>query len=365
MVIFVDEQIPLLANSLAFVGEVHTFNGRTLTRKQLLDTNCEVLFVRSTTKVNRELLEGTNVKFVGTATSGTDHIDTDFLNANSIFFADAKGSNANSVAEYVIFSILHWAKINNLETEHLSIGIIGFGNIGKLVAKYSNLLGMKVLVNDPPLYDESVTKNTNSFPDYVNYLELEDLLSQSTIVTNHVPLTQSGKYPTYLMLNKAKLHLVKEKSLFIHTSRGGVVVEKDLLQAKNEKNLTLVVDVWQNEPNINIELVENCLICTPHVAGYSFEGKLRGTLKMLQEFEKFSKLHPDYSLIEKEMANYNPLPIEYFKNPEFIYNQICESRKILEDTEQFKSIVSISNPFERANYFDWLRKNYPKRREIL
>ncbi|ROL58218.1 4-phosphoerythronate dehydrogenase [Bacteroidetes/Chlorobi group bacterium Naka2016] len=365
MVIFVDEQIPFLAESLASVGEVHTFNGRSLTRKHLSESNCEFLFVRSTTKVNQNLLDGTKVIFVGTATSGIDHIDTDYLKSKNIHFVEAKGSNANSVAEYVVFSILHWSKINQIDFKSQTIGIIGFGNIGKLVAKYSSLLGLKILINDPPLLEESYKKNINPFPNYVKYCELDDLLRNSTIVTNHTPLTMTDKYPTYRLLDEEKLQLIEPYSLFIHTSRGSVVVEKDLLDLQPEKKFSLVIDVWENEPNINTELVKECMICTPHVAGYSYDGKLRGTLKMLSEFEKFTNIKPNYSLIEKEISKYQPLSSEYFNNPDYIYEKLQQNRCLLEDTEQFKTIFSISNPTERAKFFDSLRKNYPKRRETL
>ncbi len=365
MVIFVDEQIPFLRDSLSTIGKVHSFNGRTLSRKELIDYQCDILFVRSTTKVDRNLLEGTKVQFVGTATSGIDHIDIDYLNSKGIYFAEAKGSNANSVAEYVVFSILHWAKIYQINIDGLTIGIVGFGHIGTLVAKYTHLLGLKVYINDPPLFEMHQATTGNPFPEYTTYLEFDELLKVSQVVTNHVPKTQDGKFATLGMFNKDNLALIQNNALFIHTSRGGVVVEKDLLEAKKKKDLTLVVDVWDNEPNINTELVRECIICTPHIAGYSFDGKLRGTLKMLNEFERFTNIKPDYSDIQKEMEAYKPMDINLFKDKEFVYQHLLQSKQLLEDTIQFKKILLIETPEERSKYFDWLRKQYPKRREVL
>jgi len=365
MVIFVDEQIPLLYDSLAQIGEVVQFSGRSLTKEMLSNFNCEILFVRSTTKVNKDLLEGTKVKFVGTATSGIDHIDVEYLNERCIYFADASGSNSNSVAEYVIFSILHWAKDHNFDLRGMPIGIIGFGNIGKLVGKYANLLGMEVIINDPPLLEKIEKGFHESFPDYVKYANLNELLLSSRVVTNHVPLEKQGKYPTYKLLDSNNLELLGQNTLFIHTSRGGVVVERDLITIKRMKELTLAIDVWENEPHINVELAKECEIATPHIAGYSYDGKLRGTLKMLEEFEKFTNIKPDYSLVISKLSEYKPLDAQFYQTNEYIYKKLLESRKLLEDTAVFKKIVEIRNESERARYFDELRKNYPRRREIL
>lgn len=365
MNILVDEQIPLLSDCLRNVANVFTFSGRNLTKKQLLETHCEILFVRSTTKVNKELLEGTKVKFVGSATSGIDHVDVEYLKQNEIFFVDAKGSNANSVAEYVVFSILHWAFLKNINTTGLKVGIIGFGNIGSLVGLYAHLLGMNILVNDPPLFELYNSGKENPFPSFAKYCELESILQQADVITNHVPLTKNGKYPTYYMFDEKKLDLINEGTLFIHTSRGGVVEEKAILNKFKGKDITLSIDVWENEPRVNLELVKKCEISTPHIAGYSFDGKLRGTLKMLQEFEKFSKIQPDYSIINKEISKYKPLERIHFTNPKGIYTKLLENRKLLEDTLKFKQLLKMTDPLERSKYFDELRKTYPKRRETL
>ncbi|MCX7909509.1 MAG: 4-phosphoerythronate dehydrogenase [Ignavibacteria bacterium] len=365
MRILVDEQIPFLADSLSKVGDVVTFSARNLSKEFILETNCKFLFVRSNTKVDKDLLDGSEVLFVGTATSGVDHIDLDYLNSKGIYFVDAKGSNANSVAEYVVFSILHWALEKGSNLCELTIGIIGFGNIGSLVGKYSHLLGLKLLVYDPPLLEKIEFGKENNFPEYVTYCELKELLSKSNIVTNHVPLTSTGNYPTVKMLNKNMLDLIQEDALFIHTSRGGVVSETDLLQILTEKRVSVVIDVWENEPQINSNLVDLCDISTPHIAGYSYEGKLRGTLKMLQSFEKFTNVTPNYSILEKEMQRYVPLDKRVFKSPKLLYNKLKETRKLLEDSFFLKSIIYNTDEEGKANYFDKLRKFYPKRHEIL
>lgn len=364
MVVFVEEQIPFLAEALGMLSEVRKFSGRKLTRKDLIANNCEILFVRSTTKVDSNLLEGTKVRFVGTATSGIEHIDVAYLRSEGIALSDAKGSNANSVAEYVIFSILLWLSNSEFNLKGKTIGVIGYGNIGKLVAKYSNLLGLRVLVNDPPLLEKIQNGEEPPFPNFITYVELDALIEASDIITNHTPLTYGGKYPTAYLLNRQNLARASRNSLFIHTSRGGVVEEKAMLSIAQSHSITLVVDVWENEPEVNCNLVPLCLIATPHVAGYSFDGKLRGSLAMLKSFESFTGLTPNCSKIEKEIQQYQPLSEDFFEHPEKLFTMLLESRKILEDSASFKKICELP-PNERNTYFDSLRKNYPLRREIL
>jgi len=365
MVVFCDSQIPVLPDLLRQKAEVIVYSGRNLKRNDLISSNCEALFTRSTTKVNKELLEGTRVRFVGSATSGIDHVDLDYLEAKGIYFTDAKGCNANSVAEYVIFSILHWHLTYGIEIQGLTIGIIGYGNIGRLVAKYSNLLGLKILINDPPLKEMIEEGKAENFPDYCEYCELSEVISNVKILTNHVPLTFTGKYPTHYLVNNQNLHLLSENALFIHTSRGGVVDEKELLKQKEKKKLALVIDVWENEPRINTNLIEHCLIATPHIAGYSYEGKLRGTKKMIEEFSKFFGINFDTSLLDNELKQYKPIDLQNIKSHAEVYNKINQSRQLLEDFEKFKKILHFKNPEEQSQYFDYLRKNYPIRREVL
>lgn len=365
MVVFCDEQIPFLSELLKQKVDVVLFSGRKLSNKELIKSNCEALFVRSTTKVNSNLLQQTNIKFVGTATSGIDHIDVDYLKSMDIYFVDAKGSNANSVAEYVVFSILHWHCTNQVELSGSTFGIIGFGNIGKIVAKYSNYLGLKVLINDPPLKELIERGLAEKFPDYCEYCEFPEIIKYSNIISNHVPLTFSGKYPTYYLFNENNLSLLQEGTLFIHTSRGGVVKEKSLIKLKFDKNLSLVVDVWENEPQINLNLLKTCLIATPHIAGYSFDGKLRGAKKLIDEFQKFFGIKIDTSVLEQELSRYTPAEKPFFSTPSKLYQQLKESRQILDDFEKLKKILEIDDPSEKSKYFDFLRKSYPIRRETL
>lgn len=355
-VLFIDQNIPYLADALANCGRVVRFDGRTLTNNQLAHEHCTSLFVRSVTKVNPSLVQNTPVRFVGTATAGTDHIDIDYLNTSGIHFAPAPGSNANAVAEYVLFAILEWAKRMDCPLKGKSVGIIGYGNVGKLVAKYCNRLGMKILVNDPPLYD-----NGFQFPEWTSYLSIEDLCAQSDIVTNHVPLEINGNYPTQGILGSRELDEVKPGALIVHASRGGVIDEKALIEASERKQLVLAIDVWSKEPFIDFQLATKTIIATPHIAGYSWNAKCNGALMMAKQFEEFSGCSPDYACINYIHSDFLS---DECVDETTLYQSLAERRQFLNDTNEFQQLHSLPI-LKRAAEFDRLRKQYPQRFESM
>ncbi len=356
--ILIDENIPFLDTILRQSFEIIKFNGRELTTQKLIDSNCFALFVRSTTKVNQDLLEGIAVQFVATATSGSEHIDKAYLLQNNIFFADALGSNSNSVAEYVVFAILHAFQIRNLQACGRTIGIIGFGNIGSKLAHYANKLKLKILVCDPPLRDSGF-----QFPDYCEYCELDDLMEKSNIITNHVPLSSNTKYCTLDLINAKNLSKMKSDVLFVHSSRGGVVNEDDLAEfVRINPYAQVVIDVFENEPKINNYLAEHSIISTPHIAGYSRNGKLNGVMMVLNQFEKFIGEEFDKSIIEREYKQ-SSFRGE-FVTEDFIYQKIEEYRKISDDADTFSEIFELDGDI-KLKEFDLLRKEYPVRFEYL
>lgn len=358
-IIFVDENIPRLAEVLEPCGVVINFNGRQLKNLDLIESNCGYLFVRSTTKVNKTLLNGTNVKFVGSATSGIDHIDKVYLDDHNIDFVDAPGSNANSVAEYVVFSMLKWARMRDIPLRNLTIGVVGYGNIGKVVARYSFNMGMQVLVNDPPLRAKGF-----EFPHYCEYAPLDEICIRSDVFTNHVPLSLDGSFPTINLINRKKIDLLRRGSLLVHASRGGVIDEEPLLERILTHELQAAIDVWQEEPLINKVLASNVLISTPHIAGYSRDGKLRGTLKMANAVADSCDLAPDLSLLYKELSSYKPTTVDEFKKETEVFMKLRENRMLEQDSENLKATLYLGDD-ERSQTFDMLRKNYPQRRESL
>ena len=280
MKIITDENIPFVKETFSRIGEVRTVPGRDISFNLIKEA--DILLVRSVTRVNKELLEGTPVRFVGTATIGTDHIDEDYLKAKEIALASAPGSNANSVSEYVIASLLTLAKRMGFSLKGKSIGIVGVGNVGSKVVKKCEALEMKVLRNDPPL-----GRKTGD----VRYLSLDAIL-EADIISLHVPLTYEGQDATYHLVDKDFLSKMKNRSILINTSRGDLVEEEALLEAIRGKKLAgVILDVWKNEPNINTELLEIIDLATPHIAGYSLDGKSK-RLGLRSGFSAASVLRP-------------------------------------------------------------------------
>ncbi|MDX9790978.1 MAG: 4-phosphoerythronate dehydrogenase [Candidatus Kapabacteria bacterium] len=359
MIVFCDNNIPLFKESLPDSVEVHTFTGREITNQQLVESKCELLFTRSQTKINGDLLRNSNVKLVATATSGTDHADLDYLSSSGIIFRDAKGSNANSVAEYAVYSILKWAYDNQKDINELNVGIIGYGCIGRLLVSYCFALGMNVFVNDPPLFDRDF-----NFPDYATYTDLTNLIKNCDVISNHVPLCTIGNYPTYYLLNENNLKYVREGALIIHASRGSVIQESALIDLHEKKSIFTVIDVWENEPEYNDKLATLSMIATPHIAGHSYTGKLNGTKMMLNVFKEISGIEPNWDILENELSKSEFKTLSEFRTRKEIMEHLDRCRDIQSDSEIFKKLSN--NKMEiRSREFDNYRKNYPVRHESL
>lgn len=358
-VIFIDENIPLLPAALAGCGKVVKFKGRTLENEELVKKNCHSLFIRSTTKVDKDLLHYSQVRFVATATSGVDHIDEEYLDKKNVTFVAAPGSNANSVAEYVFYAALKWAKSKGERLRGKTIGVVGFGNIGKIVAKYANYFGMIVLVNDPPLRDEGF-----EFPEYCVYSDLREMFARCDVVTNHVPLTKSGDYPTLNLINEDLIALLKNGALIISASRGGVVDEETLKERLRNGEISAATDVFKGEPLVDVDLARLSILASPHVAGYSRDGKLRGARMIAEAYRAFSGNKPALEFIDDELSHYEPATAEDFRDEDKIFDILKENRKFEEDTEKFLETLDLPDE-RRAIEFDRLRKQYPKRRESL
>lgn len=275
-VLFYDEMI-ILPDEFLAEYRIFKFSAKDLTNSDLVGNRCNILLSRSTLKVNEKLLENVPLEYYATATAGFDHVDLDYLDSRGIKYLIASGSNANSVAEYVLINIERYVKRSALRFEDLEIGIIGFGNIGRKVAYYCHLLGMKIYVSDPPLQDGDYP-----FPDDYHITKLDNLLKNVNIITNHVPLISYGKYKTVYLLGE-NLNLVRRNALFVHTSRGKVVDEANLIRIAKEKELSLAIDVWQNEPNVSKELIAISRIATPHIAGHSHNAKLNASQMILND----------------------------------------------------------------------------------
>ena len=351
MIFVVDENIALAEEAFSQFGDVLLIGGRQITNEFL--RNADALIVRSITYVDENLLQNTNIKFVGTATIGTDHIDTYYLNKNNIAFADANGCNADSVVEYVFTALLKIAVDNNLTLKNRSIGIIGVGNIGSRVVKYAEALGLKVYKNDLPKQRAGEGSN---------YVSLEKAL-QADIITLHVPLNKTGIDKTFHLLDEKKINELKNNTIIINSSRGGVVDNKALLDLIDKKHFKVILDVWEGEPMINTDLLQKIHVGSAHVAGYSLEGKVNGTKMIYDAICKFTNQLNDWEPKLSTVEN-NIIDISSAKNLEEKLNLIFKQiYNIAKDDSQMREMIEMDKSL-RSAYFDKLRKEYPLRREF-
>jgi erythronate-4-phosphate dehydrogenase len=267
MKIVADDKIPFLKGVLEQYAEVVYIPGNKIARNDLMDT--DALLIRTRTKCTEALLKGTNVKFIGTATIGFDHIDTGYCKRKNIFWTNAPGCNSSSVQQYIAAVLLKMASEFRFSLKDKTIGIIGVGNVGAKVEKFARIMGMKVLLNDPPRARREGGKK---------FINLATALFESDIVTVHVPLNVVGEDCTYHMFNSQAFKKMKKGTWFINSSRGEVndtVALKKVLASG--KLGGAVLDVWEHEPDIDLDLMAGTFLATPHIAGYSTDGKANGT----------------------------------------------------------------------------------------
>jgi len=353
--IIADANIPFVAECFSSIGDVKIVPGREIGPSVVRDA--DIVLVRSITRVDSDLLSGSKVRFAGTATIGFEHIDTEYLSRSNIGFASAPGSNANSTAEYVIAALLSVAKKLNIQLAGKLIGVVGVGNVGSRVAKKCTALGIKVLLNDPPLQRETGK---------AKYRHLKELF-ECDFMTLHTPLTFEGIDKTFHLADERFFKSVKKGCIFLNTSRGGVVETGALKGAiKAGKLGAVVLDVWENEPNIDTELLEMVDIGTPHIAGYSLDGKVAGMIMIYKavcehfgleaEFDVKSFL-PEPAVPELEINSQSIGEQEVLRETvEKIYN-------ISEDDMKLRWILDRPQG-KRGMFFDDLRKDYRVRREF-
>jgi erythronate-4-phosphate dehydrogenase len=345
MRLFIDENIPQGPSVFSTYGEVTTFAGRALRREDLRDA--DALLVRSITKVNADLLEGTPVKFVGTATIGVDHVDQEYLRARGIGFSAAPGCNARSVAEYFAGALLHLHARHGLELEGRTVGVVGYGNVGKAVAAIAPALGLKAIVSDPPLAE-------SGYPG--EFLPLHELARQADIVTFHTPLTKTGAHPTLRMADRGFFAALGRGKVLMNMGRGEAFDEAALLEALDAGALRhLVLDVFPGEPNVNPDLARRADIITPHIAGYSIQGKLNGTTQVLEAFCRHFGLTQETAVVFPQPDN------PRIENPASVFEAVSRSYDIARDDADLRAHVG-SPDF--AKEFDLLRKRYPVRHEF-
>ncbi len=355
MKIIADANIPFVAECFSSIGEVKIVGGREITPGIVRDS--EVLLVRSITPVGADLLTGSKVRFVATATIGFDHIDVDFLRRNNIGFASAPGSNANSAAEYVIAGLLEMGRKYDIDLEDKSIGIIGAGNVGSRVAKKCSALGMQIYLNDPPLQRETGEGK---------YLPLKELFD-CDFITFHTPLTFEGVDKTYHLADEKFFKSLKERCVFVNASRGGVVDSEALKRAIRSRRLRAVVlDVWENEPNIDTELLRMVDLSTPHIAGYSLDGKITGMIMIYKAACEYFGLESKYGIedfLPEPAVKQIEIDLDSGSEQEILHQSVQQVYVINRDDFNTREIAMVPEE-TRGKFFDDLRKNYPVRREF-
>ena len=338
MKIIIDDKIPYIKEAAEKIAdEVIYAPGKDFTRELIQDA--DALIIRTRTHCNRELLEGSKVKFIATATIGFDHIDTEYCKLAGIEWAKAPGCNSASVAQYIQSSLLVWKSLQNKKLDELTIGIIGVGNVGSKVAKAAQDFGMRVLLNDLPR--EEKEGGTTFTP-------LERIAKECDIITFHVPLYKEGKYKTFHLADEKFFRSLQRKPAINNTSRGEVIETNALLEAIDNGTISdAVIDVWEHEPEINRELLDKVLIGTPHIAGYSADGKANATRKSLDYICRFFPLNQNNDI-----------------------NTPAPQTPVIEAKDREEALLKMYNPAEDSNriksqpeLFETLRGDYPLRRE--
>lgn len=348
--------MPYAAEAFRTLGDVTVLEPHAITPERVRDA--DLLAIRSTTRINRALLEGSRVRFVGTATIGYDHMDVAYLDRAGITWCAAPGCNANSVSEYLVAALLCLGRRHGLMLAGTTLGVIGVGNVGSQVVHKAEALGMRVLQNDPPRHDAS--------GDPV-FRPLDSVLADSDIVTLHVPVTKTGPYPTVRMADRRFFEQMKPGAVVINTARGGVMDSDALLAAMSRGIVShAVLDTWEGEPGFRPDVLAKADLGTPHIAGHSFEGKVMGTVMVYREACRFLGVRPTWT---PDALLPPPLVPEIRLDPldrpeEVVLGDVVRRVYDIEADDRRLREIAERDSRGRSEGFEQLRTNYPIRREF-
>jgi erythronate-4-phosphate dehydrogenase len=353
MIIVADQNIPGLENTFGRHGEIRMVDGRSLKNEHL--QNARVLIVRSVTSVNQELLTGTPVEFVGTATIGTDHLDTSWLDLEGLRWVSAPGCNADAAAQYTLSMMMLACKRIGKQLQSMRCAVIGRGNVGSRVQSLLQTLDVEVIVIDPPLADTGQE----------GFASMEDI-TRCDLVSLHVPLTREGRYPTFHLVNEQLLGQLRPGTLMINTSRGDVTDGPALSSWLQAGNGYAALDVWPGEPALNEDLLRSTIVATPHVAGYSQDGKMHGTLQIYAAFlDCFESGGMDSAVALENHLN-NLLPprgVHLLENVASVSEAVMSCCGVRDDDANTRELIEL-DPEHRPAAFDSLRRGYPSRRDF-
>lgn len=340
MKIVLDENIPYIRETLESIAdEVVCLAAKDINADVVRDADAMV--IRTRTKCDEALLKGSKVQFIATATIGFDHIDADYMKRAGISWISCPGCNAGSVGQYVRSSLIMLSRCKGLDLRGTTLGIVGYGHVGHKVKEAAEALGMRVLLNDPPRQNAGCSEH---------YVSLENMECEADVITFHVPLVRGGKYPTWHLADEAFFGKLMRVPYIINSSRGGVVDNRALLTAmQTGKVKDAVIDTWENEPDINLELLQRVFIGTPHIAGYSADGKVNADNMVIEGLCKHFNIYNKYKIKAPQLSD------------NIIYSDDTQEQAIqlynpMNDSELLKC-----NP----NQFEHLRDTYPLRRESI
>lgn len=338
MKVIVDNKVPYIREAIGQIAdEVVYLPGSGFTAAAVRDA--DALIVRTRTRCNRELLEGSRVKFIATATIGFDHIDTDYCRKAGIVWQNCPGCNAGSVEQYLHAVLLLLKHQKGMNLEDTCLGIVGVGHVGSCVARMARALGMKVLLNDPPKADAGEE----------GLVDLSVLARECDVITFHTPLNRQGKYSTYHLADETFFASLQRRPVIINSSRGEVIDTEALLSAlRLGKIRDAVIDTWEHEPDIDRELLQRVFLGTPHIAGYSADGKSNATRMALEALCRFFHKKVTFCIVPPDLP-----PMTYSSDPEEAFLQVYNPMR---DSEALK---------QHPEEFEHLRGNYPLRRELL
>ena len=337
MKVIVDDKIPYIREALSAMGvEAQYVEGSKFTSAIVRDA--DALIVRTRTQCNGALLEGSRVQFIATATIGYDHIATGYCDSHGIRWANAPGCNAASVRQYVQSVLLLLQREQGVDLTKATLGVVGVGHVGTLVAEMARSWGMRVLCCDPPRAERGEQ----------GFVSLETIAQEADVITLHTPLVRDGKYPTFHLADEKFFASLQRRPYFINTSRGETTDTHALLRALDKGQIAqCCIDVWEHEPHIDLELLNRCDIGTPHIAGYSADGKANATRMSLEALSCHFGLNGVFEVLP-------PQP----------------PQKVIHAASRAEALLSIYNPHIDSHalktcpsHFEILRGDYPLRRE--
>ncbi|MGN0282421.1 MAG: 4-phosphoerythronate dehydrogenase [Prevotella sp.] len=326
MKIIVDDKIPYIREALSRITrDILYIKGADITADDVRDA--DALVVRTRTRCDRHLLEGSKVRFVATATIGIDHLDTQWLDSAGIRWVNCPGCNASSVGQYLLTSLISLQRDHGIQLSQATLGIVGLGHVGREVKAVGERLGMRIIVNDP-------------FLDMPGLVNLDTICRESDIITFHVPLTFNGPYPTYHLADRDFLMSIRHRgAVVVNTSRGGIIDEKALLESMHDGVVGhAIIDTWENEPDINHELLREAYIATPHIAGYSADGKVNADNMVLDALCSFFGIDGHPMVIPPSL----PQGFHFTGNPLELYDPMADSQLLKSRPEDFEE--------QRGNY---------------